>query len=128
MSWFGSKRKSHQRLESKDANASDDSYVAVTHDWHFTEGNMQTAVGITFTSDNVITAIESSSPFHQKFKIGDTICSVNSKDTSSDGVISIMEAELTSGRPQFTLCALRKRSGTVEAGIQSEAGAWEGAL
>jgi len=127
-SWFGgsSRRKSHDRLESKDFEQSDDSYMAITADWTFTEGHIQSAVGLTTTETAVIETIDSSSPFSPKLRKGDTIVSVNGKDTSSTSVIALMEQELTDGKQQFTLVALRKRAGTEQQGIQAEDGAWSG--
>mmetsp|Transcript_33195 Transcript_33195/g.87239 ORF Transcript_33195/g.87239 Transcript_33195/m.87239 type:complete len:124 (+) Transcript_33195:79-450(+) len=119
MSWF--KKKGHKRLESRDADASDDTFEAISASWTFTEGVMAEAIGLQLSSGNVVQKVEKTSPFASKFKMGDTIISVNSLECSASvGMVQLLESELEANGPQFELVAFRARAGTKFSGFSDE--------
>ena len=84
---------------------------------------MADVLGLTLSPGNVIEKVAAGSPFASKFKVGDTIISVNAKDASEVALAQLMESELESAGPMFELVARRPRAGSKQHGIESEGGA-----
>ena len=122
MSFF--RKKSHKRLESRDAEQSDDFYEAITADYTFEGGVQGTAVGLSLSGSSMIEKVAATSPFAAKLKVGDTIIKVNGKDTLSTSFSELLEQELAQTE-KIELVVLRKRAGSRVSGM-SEGSAFDG--